>query len=80
MYWFESCLEENIWKYSTYEKSEKHPTARIVSQLGGKADDRAEAPPQGASAAPRRGPLSQLPKFVGGHWNPNEICGWTLKS
>ena len=26
---------------------EKHPTARIVSQLGGKADDRAEAPTGG---------------------------------
>ena len=25
----------------------KHPTARIVSQLGGKADDRAEAPTGG---------------------------------
>ena len=25
----------------------KHPTARIVSQLGGKADDRAEAPAGG---------------------------------
>ena len=28
-------------------KYNKHPTARIVSQLGGKADDRAEAPAGG---------------------------------
>ena len=46
----------------------KHPTARIVSQLGGKADDRAEAPTGGLC---RTASWPAQPTA--------EICGWTLK-